>query len=144
MVATARSIWRSTVKLLHWTAFGALIATLVAGNSLPLRVAFSLAVGLWASGTLLFGLSGRPGPALTGALRRLFVPAHALLLALLGLAAAALWSAEPGPLSGSVRTLFLVTLGAGLLHGIFHMWRHTVLNDGALRNMTPRIIHDFL
>ena len=73
-----------------------------------------------------------------------FRPIHYGLLALFGISTLALIAAPDGPLQGSTRTIFLLTLGAGLMHGVFHMWRHTVLLDGALRNITPRALHNIL
>jgi hypothetical protein len=40
----------------------------------------------------------------------------------------------PGP---DIRITLLIVLGAGLLHGIFNLWRSTALNDGAMRRMLP-------
>ena len=33
---------------------------------------------------------------------------------------------------------------AEMIHAIFHPWRHTALNDGALRRITPTFAHKIL
>ena len=37
-----------------------------------------------------------------------------------------------------------VLLFLGLLHGLFHLWRHTALFDGALRVILPKFMHGVL
>ncbi|UWQ17269.1 hypothetical protein [Jannaschia sp. M317] len=81
----------------------------------------------------------RPGPSLTGALRPLHRYGHIALLTLLTAATLAYLTGLP-----FARPLLLVTFMLGLLHGIFHLWRHTVLGDGALRNILPRAVHSVL
>jgi len=137
-------LYRPLVKLLHWAAFCLLLAALTAGLTPAIRWALVGVAGIWGLGFAVFGHLGRPGPALTGIAGRGFVPMHiGLLLAVVICAGMAIFAA-PGPLEGAPRVTFLVTCGLGLLHGIFHLWRHTALGDGALRNMTPRILHGIL
>jgi cytochrome b561 len=71
---------------------------------------------------------------------------HRALYALLAWSALATGAAQLGsPLPGpEARTLLLALLAAALIHGVFHLWRHTALGDGALRRMTPRRFHNIL
>ncbi|MCR9127425.1 MAG: hypothetical protein NXH82_15035 [Rhodobacteraceae bacterium] len=137
---------RATVAL-HW--LGMVPIALVAAADAP------GAVLLWAlAGTsggmvalaLVFGLLGGPSPALSGALRHVHLWSHRGLYALLGwiavaAAARALGLALPGP---GVADLCFAAVGAGMLHGVFNLWRHTSLGDGALRRMMPRRLHGML
>lgn len=136
--------YRSLVKLLHVLVIGFVIASLVFGNVPVVTWGLVGLMGLWGVGFGLFGLLARPGPALTGVLRTYFVPMHLVMMGLPGILAIALVNADPGPLTDGPRAVAIATLGLGLLHGIFHLWRHTALGDGALRNMTPRILHGLL
>jgi cytochrome b561 len=136
--------YRSLVKLLHALVPCLILLALIAGNSSFIKWGFVAVVGLWVAGFWLFGLLAKPGPALSGAVRNYFVPMHLVMMGLPLIFAVTLFNADPGPLTGSARTVALTTLGAGLVHGIFHLWRHTSLGDGALRNMTPRILHGLL
>ena len=85
-----------------------------------------------------------PGPKLTGVVRTAFRPAHWALYALIavsvGLMAATFLGA---PLLWAWNAL-LVLLVAGIFHAIFHLWRHTSLYDGALRNIMPRALFRYL
>lgn len=136
--------YRSVLQFLHWATLGLLIALLAAGNLAVLKWSFVATVILWLLGYGAFGVQAKPGPVLTGTFRRLFVPSHILMLGLPGILAVMLFDAGPGALSGSTRIVAILTLGAGLLHGVFHLWRHTALGDGALRNMVPKSMHGML
>ncbi|WP_295312657.1 hypothetical protein [Roseobacter sp.] len=131
---------RTLTVILHWSVLCLLMLLLAAGSShAVLSWAFGLA-GLAMTGlALVFGLMNGPGPKLTGGLRAAHPWVHRALYALLGWSAlavltAAAGNALPGP---SPRNLLVALLGAGLLHGIFNLWRSTTLNDGALRRMLP-------
>lgn len=95
---------------------------------------------------LIGGLLNRPGPKLTGPLRVAHPWMHRALYVLLAWVGAITLYAQ---LSGShgPRALFqwYMTLTAAVMfHAIFHLWRHTALNDGALRRITPTILHKYL
>ncbi|WP_299738625.1 hypothetical protein [uncultured Roseobacter sp.] len=137
-------IYRSIVKVLHWTALAFVVAALFYGNVPVVKWGLLATAVLWSVGYGSFGLLCTPGPVLTGILRKGFAPLHIAMLILLDVTALMLLNADPGPLTGALRTVTVLTLGAGLLHGIFHLWRHTALGDGALRNMTPRFMHNML
>ncbi len=137
-------LYRSLLKGLHWASLALVILALAQGLSPALRWGFAGVAGLWLAGFALWGNLARPGPALTGLARRSFGLMHLALVAALALCALAALLAPDGPLDGTARLAFLGLLGAGLLHGIFHLWRHTALGDGALRNITPRFLHGIL
>ncbi len=101
-------------------------------------VALAACAVLWIAAAGLGGLN-RPGPVLSGWLRPLHFWSHVALLAMLAGTAALLLAEHP-----EARRLLLILFMLGLLHGIFHLWRHTVLGDGALRNMLPRAVHGVL
>ncbi|WP_176214397.1 hypothetical protein [Roseovarius sp. A-2] len=44
----------------------------------------------------------------------------------------------------AARTLLLALLAITALHAVVNLWRHTSLDDGALRQITPRTIHHIL
>lgn len=92
------------------------------------------------------GLMSGPGRKLSGGLRIAHPWMHRGMYALLAVTAAAtltdqfdtrLFGLDP-------RSFWFALIGAGMLHGIFHLWRHTALGDGAFRRMTPRSLHRFL
>jgi cytochrome b561 len=132
------------LKLVHWGALALIVLILLNGLSGASRWALIVVAGLWALGYAAYGHLARPGPALTGIARSGFNAMHVIVLASLEVAAVAALLAPNGPLDGGARVIFLLTLGLGLLHGIFHLWRHTALGDGALRNITPRLMHGIL
>lgn len=123
--------------LLHWSVPVVIVGAL--GRPAPgWDLALAACAILWVMAAFVSGLNG-PGPALTGWLRPLHFWSHIALLAILGLAATLLLLGHP-----EARRILLVTFMLGLLHGIFHLWRHTVLGDGALRTMLPRAMHGIL
>ena len=130
MPARGPASLRPLVMALHWTAILTIAAWLF--GRLP---GWGLAAhaGLWAAVSLIWGLRGGPSPALPAPWRRAAHVGHAALLALYltGAVGAALgWDVA--------RPLLLATLVLGSLHGVFNLWRASVLGDGALRRMTPR------
>ena len=135
---------RTATITLHWLSLVLLVLLLSAGPTPVLAWAFGL-VGLGFCALALFhGLLNGPGPKLTGALRA----AHpwlsrAMYLFLGGVAAATLWDASVSPLPGLSDWHFYL-ISAASLHGIFHLWRHTALGDGALRRITPKALHGLL
>lgn len=137
---------RKVVIALHWaTAF--LLLVLIKGGTQDAvwRWAFVACGGGWLAMMALGGPLGRPGPKLEGWARGIFHPLHlgmySLLAGAVGLNVAALvgWAKVEAAWSS-----LIVLLCAATFHAIFHLWRHTALNDGALRAMTPRIAHKYL
>ena len=136
--------YRRVVKLLHWSVVLLVLSLLAFGNLAVLKWALIICVGVWYAGFFAFGLLARPSPALTGVVKNWFMPAHLVMRGLPGILAVAVANAPPGALTDRAWIMAVVTLGAGLLHGIFHLWRHTALRDGALRNMLPTFLHGVL
>ena len=137
---------RTLVILCHWGLVLLLLAIIKGGAAAPgARWAFVGIGVLWLAGALVNGVLARPGPKLTGLFRRSFVALHVglyLLIAVsVGLNLAGLWGLVP---LGWAWNSLLVLLTAGIFHGIFHLWRHTALNDGALRMIFPRAWHKHL
>lgn len=123
-----------------------LLAMVKGGTSAPsVRWAFVVCVAFWVGIALARGLIGKPGPKLGPATRAVYPWMHrALYLGLAisaGLNAAELlgWIAP-----GGAWTSLLVLLGLGALHGLFQFWRHNALFDGALRLITPKVMHRYL
>ncbi len=145
-MAPTSSSRRALTITLHWALFLMLLAMIKGGTAAePLRWAFVAGGGLWVGMAVLRGLLGRPGPKLTGLARSSFAPMHwamyALLAAAVVLNATALLALTPQVWAWNS---LLVLLVAATFHAIFHLWRHTALNDGALRMMTPKAMHKHL
>ncbi|MEL7099598.1 MAG: hypothetical protein AAGM84_12285 [Pseudomonadota bacterium] len=132
---------RATI-LLHWLTFTLLIL-LIAGGGAWLAWAFVACALAFSLLALSFGLMSGPGPKLTGAVRAAHPWMHrAMYIGAAGVAALtarALWTGTPMP-----DRALMILLAAASLHGIFHLWRHTALGDGALRRITPRALHGLL
>ncbi len=94
---------------------------------------------------LIKGPLGKPGPKLQGGLRAAYLWMHWGMYALVSITvtmnAAALLGIAPHDTGW---TALLILMTAGILHGLFHFWRHTALYDGALRMMAPRFMHKYL
>jgi hypothetical protein len=95
---------------------------------------------------LACGLMNGPGAKLQGGLRRAYPALQWGIDALLAWCAAdtlagLLGWALPGP---ETRSLLMSLLAAASPHALFHLWRHTALHDGALRRITPRLMHGML
>ena len=95
---------------------------------------------------LVLGLMNGPGPKLEGVFRAAHPWLSRIMYAALGLVSAAtLWvmlgNKLPGP---GLPELYFYLFSASALHGIFHLWRHTALGDGALRRITPKSMHGML
>lgn len=130
---------RATV-ILHWSNLTLLLLLLASGgqNSV-LAWAFALSGLSMTALALARGLLNGPGPVLQGTLRAAHPWLARVMYALLAWASATVLLAQagialPGP---DVRQTLLALLGASLLHGCFHLWRASALNDGALRRMLP-------
>ncbi|WP_187431534.1 hypothetical protein ROLI_009100 [Roseobacter fucihabitans] len=137
---------RATI-LLHWSAQVLLLLSLASGLENPVLAGLFGCTGIaLVALALVFGLMNGPGPKLEGALRRAHPWLSRLMYALLGwtsisMLALAFGRPLPGP---EPRTLMITLFAAAALHGIFHLWRHTTLGDGALRRITPKSIHGML
>lgn len=132
--------------MLHWSVVFLVLAMMKgSAGDMAFRWALVAAGGLWVGFACVLGLMARPGPKLAGRIRLIYRPAH---IALYGLVAA---SSLINALSllGFMPDRFawyslLILFGAGMLHGLFQLWRHTALYDGALRTMTPKLWHKHL
>ncbi len=124
-----------------------LLVLLVAAGPIPVLAWIFVATGLgMVALAIVSGLLNGPGPKLEGALRTahpwlsrgmysgLAAVAGVTLTSLLGI-----WTP-----SVALQDLYFYLLGAASLHGVFHLWRHTALGDGALRRMTPVFLHKML
>ncbi|WP_436397608.1 hypothetical protein [Roseobacter sp. S98] len=125
---------------LHWSILIFLLLLLAAGSShAVLSWLFGLAGLAMCMLALVCGLMNSPGPVLSGALRRAHPWANRGMYLLLGVCSLSVLAPQlgfslPGP---GPRDLLVGLLGAGLLHGIFNLWRTTALGDGALRRILP-------
>jgi hypothetical protein len=117
---------RGLTIALHWSCWVLLLLLLGLGPVPVLAFAFGIA-----------------GLKLEGGLRAAHPWMHRAMYAGLGLAALATLSDQMGLGTFGLRlqSLWFALIGAGMLHGIFHLWRHTALGDGAFRRMTPRALH---
>jgi len=135
---------RRLVIFAHWSTAFLLAVLLIEGPSAAtwLVLAFAIITAVWFSSYLLGrGPLGKPGPKLSASLKALHrVQHHALYFAM---ASAAYFSVTALASETTGRALKAL-LFLGLLHGMFHVWRHTALFDGALRTITPRFAHKVL
>lgn len=134
---------RTATITLHWTSF-VLLILLVAGGAKPLLAwGFGVAGLAMCALAAVNGLMNGPGPKLTGALRIAHPWLSRAMYVALGLVAAlTLWTQVTG--GADLSQIYFYVLSASALHAIFHLWRHTALMDGALRRITPRILHGSL
>lgn len=137
---------RRVTITLHWMLGLMLIALISDARWGWLYWLFGLSALGMSALAVIFGLMNRPGPALAGFMRRAHPWMHRALYALLAFTGALTLQAR---ITGahSARDLFqwyLILSAAVMVHAIFHLWRHTALNDGALRRITPRSIHSYL
>ena len=137
---------RRIVITCHWLLFLLLLMMIKGGSAaLWMRWAFVAAGALWLATVATRGLLGNPGPKLQGPLRTAFPAMHWGMYALVALATAANAGALLGLTSLDAAWIsLLILLVAGTFHAIFHLWRHTALNDGALRKMSPKVLHKIL
>ncbi|MXQ06468.1 hypothetical protein GQ651_01270 [Alphaproteobacteria bacterium GH1-50] len=135
---------RRLVIFCHWSTAFLLAVLLIEGRgaSSGLIWAFSALCLVWAASYAIGrGPLGRPGPKLTGWLRPAHrIQHHLLYLAMTAAAVLVVWQLDATATGRALKVL----LFAGLLHGAFHLWRHTSLFDGALRTITPRAFHHLL
>ncbi len=135
---------RRTIIFCHWLTFFLLAVLLIEGPaaSSALIAAFSGLTALWLLTYVLGrGPMGKPGPKLKGWLGSVHhLQHHALYLAMATASILVIWHLEATATGRALKVLLFL----GLLHGTFHLWRHTALYDGALRTITPRTLHRFL
>lgn len=131
---------------LHWAVVFLVLALSKDGvTNSGLHWAFVGIGALWLILAAMGGPLGRPGPKLTGAFRVLFVPFHLAVYLTLAIAVVMSALAQTGRVAHQDAWLAHLALFAiGALHGIFHLWRHTALRDGALRMILPRAMHRHL
>jgi hypothetical protein len=131
---------RLATVILHWTCLILLLLLLASGGqSTALAWAFALCGGAMVVLAILRGLLNGPGRKLDGTLRAMHPWLSRVMYALLAWGSGVMLAAElglalPGP---QAKQVLFVLFGAGLLHGCFHLWRSSALNDGALRRMLP-------
>lgn len=135
---------RRFVIFAHWATAFLLAVLLIEGPSASvwLTSGFAALSGLWLTSYALGrGPLGKPGPKLTGVLR----PVHRFQHHILSFAVAAASVASMTVLENNITgRAMAVLLLLGLFHGIFHLWRHTALFDGALRAIMPKFLHGIL
>lgn len=133
MAIRGPDVLRPVVQLLHWTTVLVIAAYLV--DRAPSAVVLAHAA-VWAGITLVWGMRGGPSPALSGWIRTAAQMSHWALLALylIGGILAVLGMDASYP-------VLLAVIGLGALHGVFNLWRSSVLGDGALRRMLPKALH---
>ncbi|MEX0280626.1 MAG: hypothetical protein AB3N13_05475 [Arenibacterium sp.] len=133
---------RATI-LLHWTSWISVLFLLGLGPVPWLAWLFGVSGLAMTALAVVSGLMSGPGHKLQGALRTVHPWMHRAMYAGLALAASLTLMGQMGfgTLGLTLETLWFTLIGAGMLHGIFHLWRHTALGDGALRRMTPKTLH---
>lgn len=123
---------------------------------------------IWTADYLWRGLASRPGPKLQGWARRFHHYVHRIIIwglflvalggFLLGLTSTVtLWAGGIIPIAppqglpkandvvGHAHTYQFYALAALIMaHASFHIWRHVVLRDNALRIMAPKMLHKWL
>ena len=135
---------RRFVIIAHWATAFLLAVLLIEGPSASvwLTSGFAALSGLWfTSYALGRGPLGKPGPRLTGVLRHVHRFQHHILYFAVAAASAASITVLEDNITGRAMAVLLLL---GLLHGIFHLWLHTALFDGALRTIMPKFLHGIL
>lgn len=123
---------------------------------------------VWTASLVRRGLASRPGPKLRGTARAIHRPLHLTLVwglfgvavtgFLLGLTASRTLFAgtilpiapplglpEANRWAGTLHTVEFYALAVvAAFHVAYHVWRHYVLRDNALRIMAPKVLHRFL
>lgn len=134
---------RSVTIGLHWANLMLLVLLVAAGPEPWLAWTFVITSAGMVVLAIGAGLLNGPGPKLEGALRMahpwLSRGMYAALGAVSGITLASLLGIWTSPVA--LQDLYFYLLGAASLHGVFHLWRHTALGDGALKRMTPAFMH---
>lgn len=136
---------RPLTMALHWTTALFVAAVLAAGLPTPgwIGWTFGLAALALALSGFAFGRMNRAAPKLSPRQRQFHRWSHWAMYAVAGWAGLAMLAALtdtglPGPRAFD---LALVLFALSLLHALFHIWRATVLMDGAFRLMLPKALH---
>ena len=137
---------RGVVMLLHWATLLMVLAMIKGGSAaVGLRWAFVIGGAVWIAMLLRGGMLGKPGPKLTGFFRQAYPAMHYGMYALICLAVIANAADLLGfGLNALAWNALLILFAASIFHALFHLWRHTALNDGALRMMIPKMWHKHL
>ena len=136
---------RPLTQALHWVTALFCAAILAAGLPTPAWIAGTFgvaALGLALTG-LAFGRMTRATPKLTPGQKSFHTWSHRGLYVLAGWAGLAMLApfvslSLPGP---TAFDLAFYLFFASLFHGLFHIWRVTVLNDRAFAVMLPKFLH---
>jgi len=123
---------------------------------------------IWTADYMRRGLASRPGPKLPKRARQIHQLLHKVLIwgifgvALTGFGLGVtsmtqLWAGGIVPIGvplslprmndliGRIHEVEFYTLAAiAIFHALFHIWRHVILKDNALRIMAPKRLHRFL
>jgi len=119
---------------LHWTALIGIAGWLF--DAVPGWLLALHALG-WGAVSAVWGMRAGPSPALKPpAIRQAAWLGQIGLLALYAIGALLAAFDVAG-----ARPVLLVVIAVASLHGVFNLWRATVLGDGALRRITPRAFH---
>jgi cytochrome b561 len=135
---------RRLVIAAHWSTAFLLAVLLIEGPGAATWLVWLFAgiALVWVASYILGrGPMTRPGPKLEGWLRPIHrAQHHALYIALAALTFFVLTDLQSTATGRALKVLLFL----GLLHGAFHLWRHTALFDGALRAITPSALHRLL
>ena len=131
-------------------------------------VILAIVTVIWTAMYLRKGLAGRAGPKLPNWAKKVHGPKHKLMhlaLVIMVLSGALTGFAAPYvikafgvmPINGAWgskqihgfleevhEVCFNVMLGAIAVHFVFHIWRHFIVKDNALRIILPKALHRFL
>lgn len=131
-------------------------------------ILLALVAGIWLVLFLRKGLAGRPGPKLPGWGKRFHPLGHkALQIGLVVVVASGALAGLVAPFAIHAFGLMPINPGIGgkalhdlateiheiifdgmilliVAHALFHIWRHVLLKDNALRIMVPKILHKYL
>ena len=131
-------------------------------------VLLALVAGVWLLLYLRKGLAGRPGPKLPGWAKRFHPLGHkALQIGLVVVVASGALAGLVAPFAIHAFGLMPINPGIGgkglhelvteiheivfdgmifliVAHALFHIWRHLLLKDNALRIMVPKLLHKYL
>lgn len=131
---------------LHW-AFALMLLSMIKGGSdaALLRWAYVIVGAIWVGIAAAKGILAKPGPKLTGILRRGFAAMHWGLYGLIGISVVINALALLNLMAKSAAfTSLLLVLAAATFHALFHLWRHAALYDNALRMIFPKSWHKYL
>lgn len=131
-------------------------------------VLLALVAGIWLLLYLRKGLAGRPGPKLPGWGKRFHPLSHkALQIGLVVVVGSGALAGLVAPFAIHAFGLMPINPGIGgkglhdlvtevheilfdgmifliVAHALFHIWRHVLLKDNALRIMVPKLLHKYL